>query len=55
MSEEEFVEYEDVVHDVLEGILAQLRWIHNLEKGLDDKTPCSRVSTRFTKYSNTGL
>ena len=33
VSEEEFVEYEDVVQDVVEGILARLWWIHNLEKG----------------------
>ena len=39
VSEEEFVEYEDVVQDAVEGILARLWWIHNLEKGVDDKTP----------------
>ena len=39
VSEEEFVEYEDVVQDAVEGILARLWWIHNLKKRVDDKTP----------------
>ena len=49
MSEEEFVEYEDVVQDAVEGILARLWWIHNT------RPPWSRASTRSNKFSNTGL